>query len=95
LWTLCVLLQVLAIGGLFWGPRPSGEDTYQRVFISGVLNVFTMLVVANLLHYWIRITRQGGQAPVGDAPAGAAPPSGDDLPSFGYWGRSRFRHFGQ
>ena len=30
LWTMCVLLQVLAIGGLFWGPPPDGGETISR-----------------------------------------------------------------
>jgi hypothetical protein len=76
LWTMCVLLQVLAIVGVFWGPQPSGEDTYQHLFISGVLNVATMLVVANLLHYWIRTPRQGAQVPLAETPRPATPSAG-------------------
>ena len=51
LWTLFVLLQVLAIGGLYWGPQPYGPDAFRHALQNRVLDGAMMLVVAGLLHY--------------------------------------------
>ena len=78
LWTLCVLLEVLAIGGLFWGPPPAADEAFQRFLQSRIFNGGVMIIVAGLLHYWIRATRQVGQPTRWQSPAGADSPSGDD-----------------
>jgi hypothetical protein len=62
LWALCVLLVVLAIGGLYWGPTPSAEETFQRYLQNRVFNCGVMIIVAGLLHYWIRAMRKSSQA---------------------------------
>jgi hypothetical protein len=61
LWTLCGLLEVLAIGGFYWGPPPSGDEPFQRFLQNRIFNGLVMIIVAGLLHYWIRTTRQDGQ----------------------------------
>jgi hypothetical protein len=78
LWTLFVLLQVLAIGGLYWGPQPYGPDAFRHALQNRVLDGAMMLVVAGLLHYWIRAMRQGGQAPLSDTRGRPVSPDGDD-----------------
>jgi hypothetical protein len=72
LWTLCGLLEVLAIGGLYWGPPPSGDEPFQRYLQNRIFNGVVMIVVAGLLHYWIRTTRQGGQDHLVDTSAGVS-----------------------
>ena len=65
LWTLCVLLVVLAVGGLFWGPPPDRRRSISAVFCKTVFSTaVVMIIVAALLHYWMRATRQGGQPPL-------------------------------
>ena len=72
LWSLCALLEVLAIGGLYWGLPPASDEPFQNFLRGRVFNGIVMVIVAGLLHYWIRATRQGGQAALADAPTGAA-----------------------
>jgi hypothetical protein len=81
LWTLCALLEVLAIGGLYWGPSPSGEETFQQYLISRIFNGVVMTIVAGLLHYWIRASWDNGPAPLVEAPVGTELTGRDDEPS--------------
>lgn len=72
LWTLCGLLQLLTIGGLYWGPPPSGTEPFQRFLQSRIFNGAVMIIVAGLLHYWIRTTQQVGKDGPTETPAEAA-----------------------
>ncbi|HEX4142833.1 MAG TPA: hypothetical protein VHY91_04720 [Pirellulales bacterium] len=54
LWALFVLLQALAIGGLYWGPQPYSEEAFQRALQNRALNAVMMLIVTGLLVFWLR-----------------------------------------
>jgi hypothetical protein len=60
LWSLCALLEVLAIGGLYWGPPPDANEDFNRFLLSRIFNGVVMFVVAGLLSYWMRTTPHGG-----------------------------------
>ncbi len=70
LWTLWALLEVLAIGGLYWGLPPDSDEPFYRFLHARIFNGVVMLIVAALLHYWIRATEQGRETPLVDSPAG-------------------------
>jgi hypothetical protein len=78
LWTLCALLEVLAIGGLYWGPPPVADEAFQRFLLGRVFNGVVMIIVAGLLHYWIRATQRKDNDRAPDTSAGAESPGGDD-----------------
>ena len=78
LWTLCALLEVLAIGGLFWGLPPSSDEPFQRFLYSRIFNATVMVIVAGLLHYWMRATRRDGHDSLVETPIGAGSPADDD-----------------
>jgi len=56
LWTMFALLQVLAIGGLYWGPSPYSDDAFQRALQNRILNAVMMLIVTGILGFSIRST---------------------------------------
>jgi hypothetical protein len=74
MWALFALLQFLAIGGLYWGPPPILPHSLSNRILNGVM----MLVVAGVLHYWIRAMRRSDQGGPGETSAGAESPGGDD-----------------
>jgi hypothetical protein len=78
LWTLCVLLVLLAVGGLYWGPPPSAEETFQRYLQNRIFNGGVMIIVAGLLHYWIRAMQRPKLAQSMDDPAGTGSPDNND-----------------
>jgi len=78
LWTLCALLEVLTIGGLFWGPPPAADEPFQRFLQNRIFYGIVMIIVAGLLHYWIRAMRQAGPARLAETRARTASPGGDD-----------------
>jgi hypothetical protein len=78
LWTLCALLELLAIGALYWGPLPDADEPFQRFLHSRIFNGVVMFVVAGLLHYWISSTRLGRPTSLMDVPAGSRPHGDDD-----------------
>ncbi|HTU24011.1 MAG TPA: hypothetical protein VMF30_01360 [Pirellulales bacterium] len=81
LWTMFLLLQVLAFGGLYWGP-PSTQPLpaygpLQNRCLFGVM----MFIIACLLHYWIRSSRQ--QMPLAQPTRIGSPDSDDQHVSVG------------
>ncbi len=78
LWTLCLLLEVLAIGGLYWGPQPDADEPFQRFLQSRIFNGGVMIIVTALLHYWMRSTAQVGRARVTEDSDGTGAPNGND-----------------
>ncbi|HEX4144896.1 MAG TPA: hypothetical protein VHY91_15435 [Pirellulales bacterium] len=78
LWTLCALLVVLTIGGLFWGPPPAAEEPFQRFFQNRVFQGSVMILVAGLMHYWIRATGKVDQNRLLQTPTEADSPRNDD-----------------
>jgi hypothetical protein len=78
LWTLFVLLQVLAFGGLLWGPPHPDAAMTPFVWFNRIMNAVMMLIVTGLLHYSMRAPQQADQIPPLEDPAAVGPPSSGD-----------------